>query len=60
MNSTIVSPMMGFAPGALGMAASGQDPGALLSPAIVSLFLILYAVASVAAGWSATARRDVV
>jgi len=49
-----------FAPGALGMAASGQDPETLLAPAIGLVLLALYAVAAAAAGWVATTRRDVV
>jgi ABC-2 type transport system permease protein len=49
-----------FAPGALGMAASGQDPGTLLAPALGALLLALYAVAAAAAGWVTTTRRDVV
>jgi ABC-2 type transport system permease protein len=49
-----------FAPGALGMAASGQDPGTLLAPALGALLLLLYAVAAAAAGWLATKRHDVV
>jgi ABC-2 type transport system permease protein len=48
-----------FAPGALGMAASGQDPGTLLAPALGALLLLLYALAAAAAGWLATKRRDV-
>jgi ABC-2 type transport system permease protein len=49
-----------FAPGALGMAASGQDPETLLAPAIGLLLLAVYAVAAAAVGWVATDRRDVV
>jgi ABC-2 type transport system permease protein len=49
-----------FAPGALGMAASGQDPGTLVAPALGLLLLSLYAVAAAVAGWIATTRRDVV
>jgi ABC-2 type transport system permease protein len=49
-----------FAPGALGMAASGQDPGTLLAPGLGALLLLLYAVISAAAGWVTTTRRDVV
>jgi ABC-2 type transport system permease protein len=48
-----------FAPGALGMAASGQDPETLLAPAVGLVLLLLYAVAAGAAGWVATTRRDV-
>jgi ABC-2 type transport system permease protein len=49
-----------FAPGALGMAASGQEPSALVSPVIGVLLLALYALAAAAAGVVATTRRDVV
>ncbi len=49
-----------FAPGALGMAVSGQDPDALVAPAPGFVLLSVYAVAATAAGWLATARRDVV
>ena len=49
-----------FAPGALGMAASGQEPDTLLAPAVGVGLLALYAVAAAAAGWVATTRRDVV
>ena len=49
-----------FAPGALGMAASGQDPETLLAPAVGLLLLAAYAAAAAAAGWVATTRRDVV
>lgn len=49
-----------FAPGALGMAASGQHPDTLVAPAVGLLLLALYAVAAAAAGWVATTRRDVV
>ncbi|MGH2954206.1 MAG: ABC transporter permease [Solirubrobacterales bacterium] len=48
-----------FAPGTLGMAVSGQDPDALLAPAISLLLLAVYAAAAAAAGWLATTRRDV-
>ena len=47
-----------FMPGALGKAASGQDP--LLAPGLAVFLLALYAVVAVAVGWMATARRDVV
>lgn len=47
-----------FTPGALGKAASGQDP--LLAPALAVFLLTLYAAAAVVAGWAATTRRDVV
>ncbi|MBI2756762.1 MAG: ABC transporter permease subunit [Chloroflexi bacterium] len=46
-----------FTPGALGKAATGQDP--LLAPGLAVLLLALYAVASTAAGWVSTERRDV-
>ncbi len=46
-----------FMPGALGKAASGQDP--LLTPGLAMFLLALYAAAAAAAGWVATARRDV-
>jgi ABC-2 type transport system permease protein len=48
-----------FAPGTLAMAVSGQEPGALLAPAISLLLLSVYAAAAAAAGWLATTRRDV-
>jgi ABC-2 type transport system permease protein len=49
-----------FAPGAAAAAISGQDPDALVAPAVGLLLLALYAVAAAAAGWLATTRRDVV
>jgi ABC-2 type transport system permease protein len=48
-----------FAPGALGEAISGQDPDTLVAPAVGLGLLTLYAAASAAAGWLATACRDV-
>jgi ABC-type transport system involved in multi-copper enzyme maturation permease subunit len=48
-----------FAPGALGMAASGQEPDTLLPPALGVLLLAVYAVVAVGAAWLATTRRDV-
>jgi ABC-2 type transport system permease protein len=48
-----------FAPGALGMAASGQEPNTLLPPALGVLLLAVYAVVAVGAAWLATTRRDV-
>jgi ABC-2 type transport system permease protein len=48
-----------FAPGALGEAMSGQDPGTLLSPAVAAALLALYAAAAAIAGSLATTRRDV-
>lgn len=49
-----------FAPGALAMAASGQEPKTLLAPALALLLLALYAVAAAIAGLVVTTRRDVV
>jgi ABC-2 type transport system permease protein len=49
-----------FAPGALGMAASGQDPDTLVAPAVGVVLLAVYAAASAVAGSLATTRRDVV
>jgi len=49
-----------LAPGALGRAISGQDPGTLLAPALGVLLLALYAAAAAVVGWLATTRRDVV
>jgi ABC-type transport system involved in multi-copper enzyme maturation permease subunit len=49
-----------YAPGAAAEALSGQDPGTLLAPALGALVLAAYAAGSVAAGWWATDRRDVV
>ncbi len=46
-----------FAPGALGAAASGQDPQ--LAPLLGALLLALYAAAATVAGGAATKRRDV-
>jgi hypothetical protein len=48
-----------FAPGALGMAASGQEPDTLVAPAVGLLLLALYALVAAAAGVVATTRRDV-
>ncbi|MCA1699889.1 MAG: ABC transporter permease, partial [Actinobacteria bacterium] len=48
-----------FAPGALGMAVSGQDPDTLLAPAVSLLLLALYAAAATFAGALTTNRRDV-
>jgi ABC-2 type transport system permease protein len=48
-----------FAPGALGMAASGQDPDTLVAPGVGVALLALYAAASAIAGSLATTRRDV-
>ena len=49
-----------FAPGTLGMAVSGQEPGTLLAPELSLLLLSLYALAAAVAGSMATTRRDVV
>lgn len=49
-----------FAPGALGRAVTGQDPGTLLAPAVGLVLLALYAAGAALAGSLATARRDVV
>jgi ABC-2 type transport system permease protein len=48
-----------FAPATLGMAISGQEPGALLAPWISALILAAYAAAAAAAGWFVTTHRDV-
>jgi ABC-2 type transport system permease protein len=45
-------------PGAAGQAISGQDPGALLAPAVGLLLLALYAITAAVAGSLATSRRD--
>jgi len=47
-----------FTPGALGRAASGQEP--LLAPGLAVLLLVLYAALASVAGSLTTARRDVV
>jgi ABC-2 type transport system permease protein len=46
-------------PGAAAKAISGQDPDALLSPAVGLLLLALYAAAAAVGGSLATSRRDV-
>lgn len=46
-----------FTPGALGRAATGQDP--LLAPTLAVLLLVIYAAAAAVAGSIATIRRDV-
>jgi hypothetical protein len=46
-----------YLPGALGKAASGQDPQ--LAAGLAVVLLALYAAASAAMGWVATTRRDV-
>jgi ABC-2 type transport system permease protein len=48
-----------FAPGALGMAASGQEPDTLLAPSLSLFLLALYGAAAGMAGLIATSRRDV-
>jgi ABC-2 type transport system permease protein len=48
-----------FAPGAAAAAISGQDPDALLAPALGLVLLALYAAAAALAGALATDRRDV-
>ena len=48
-----------FAPGALGMAISGQDPDTLVAPELGLVLLSAYAGASALAGLVATTRRDV-
>lgn len=48
-----------FAPGAAGMAVSGQEPGTLLAPPVGLLVLALYAMIAVVAGIAMTTRRDV-
>ena len=48
-----------FAPGTLGLAVSGQEPGALLAPGISLLLLSIYAAAAAVAGSITTTRRDV-
>jgi ABC-2 type transport system permease protein len=48
-----------YAPGQLGMAISGQEPDALLAPAVAVLLLVVYAGAAAVAGWVATERKDV-
>jgi ABC-2 type transport system permease protein len=49
-----------FAPGTLGMAVSGQEPDALLAPALSLVLLVLYALAAGLVGALSTVRRDVV
>jgi ABC-type transport system involved in multi-copper enzyme maturation permease subunit len=48
-----------LAPGAAGIAITGQDPDTLLAPAVGAVVLAAYAAASIASGWRATLRRDV-
>jgi ABC-type transport system involved in multi-copper enzyme maturation permease subunit len=49
-----------YAPGALGMAASGQDPDTLVAPGVGLVLLAVYAAAAAGAGVLATTRRDVI
>jgi ABC-2 type transport system permease protein len=49
-----------FAPGALAMAASGQEPETLVAPAVGLLLLTVYALAAAVAAVVATTRRDVI
>lgn len=53
----IVGEIGRFTPGALGRAATGQEP--LLAPALAVLLLTIYAAAATAAGSLATTRRDI-
>lgn len=48
-----------FAPGALAMAASGQDPDTLVAPAVGLALLAVYAAGAALAGSQATTRCDV-
>jgi ABC-2 type transport system permease protein len=48
-----------FAPGALGMALSGQEPDVLVAPPMGLVLLALYALVAAVAGVAATTRRDV-
>jgi ABC-2 type transport system permease protein len=56
-DANLVGDLGRFTPGALGNAASGQEP--LLAPGLALILLALYATAAVAVGWLATTRRDV-
>jgi ABC-2 type transport system permease protein len=56
-DADIVGEIGRFTPGALGRAATGQEP--LLAPALAVLLLAIYAAAAALAGSIATARRDV-
>jgi ABC-2 type transport system permease protein len=49
-----------FAPGAAAAAVSGQDPDALVAPAVGLVLLVLYAAAAALIGSLVTNRRDVV
>jgi ABC-2 type transport system permease protein len=48
-----------FAPGAAGLALAGRTADKLIAASLATPLLILYAAAAAAAGWLATARRDV-
>lgn len=48
-----------FAPGAAAEAITGQEPAALLMPAVGLVVLVLYAAGAALAGLLATVRRDV-
>jgi ABC-2 type transport system permease protein len=56
-DANLVGDIGRYTPGALGQAASGQEP--LLAPGRAVILLALYAAAAAVAGWLATARRDV-
>jgi ABC-2 type transport system permease protein len=56
-DANLVGDIGRFTPGALGRAASGQEP--LLAPGLALVLLVLYAAAAAAAGWLVTTRRDI-
>jgi ABC-2 type transport system permease protein len=56
-DANLVGSIGRFTPGALGGAASGQEP--LLAPGLALALLALYATAAAALGWLVTSRRDV-
>ena len=56
-DANLVGSIGRYTPGALGRAASGQEP--LVAPALAVLLLAIYAAAAAAAGWVVTVRRDV-
>jgi ABC-2 type transport system permease protein len=56
-DANLVGDIGRFTPGALGQAASGQEPQ--LAPGHAVVLLALYAAAAAAAGWLVTTRRDV-
>jgi ABC-2 type transport system permease protein len=56
-DANLVGDIGRFTPGALGKAASGQEP--LLAPGLAVILLAFYAAAAAAAGWLVTTRRDV-